>query len=121
MKAGKEKQLRFIIIIVLLAIGIVVYVKTKEWAGLLIWIAWVLFMAVSYQKRVKRQKQLDIYVQNFQLTPEKLGEITRFSRYDFSYDTNHQLVFGYGDFRRYQQLLEDLEQHFGKIEQFEVH
>lgn len=121
MKTLNGKYVRLIIIITLLVIGIMVYLKTKAWGSLLIWIAWVLFMALFYQKRIKKQKQFDAYVQKFQLTPKKLAEVTRFSRYDFSYDSNHQLVFGYGDFRRYQQLLEDLEQHFGEIGQFEVH
>lgn len=51
---------------------------------------------------------LNQYVQDYQLTPVDLAQVTGFSRYDFSYDHKHRMTFIDGSLKKRRQLLQQL-------------
>lgn len=122
MKTIKERRTHFLIIIIvafMVVMSVLFIYGQNKWGTILssvVWSFWLVFGSLLSKRRKRREQLFEAYVKRFDLTPDKLGEVTRFSRYDFSYDFGHQLVFGYGDGQRYEKMLADLETHFGKID-----
>lgn len=109
-----------IIIAVVLEYGPIKEVVYGEgWPRILIGV--VLFLVIlgfslqELQKSRRFHKEFAAYVATYDLTPEKLGRLTSFHKYDFSYD-GKVLRFENGTTENRAQLLADLRRQFGPIE-----
>ena len=87
----------------------------RRFIGLVLFLVVVGFSIQSLQKSRRFHKEFKAYVDIYDLTPEKLSQLTGFNKYDFSYD-GKSLHFEQGTTENRERLLADLRHHFGPIE-----
>lgn len=77
-------------------------------------IGWVFYR--TYMSRVRFEDTFLTYVETYALTPDILGDVTSFSRYDFSYDNKNKLTFHAFPFKEQdrKQLLDDIKKSASK-------
>jgi hypothetical protein len=83
--------------------------------GVVLFLVILVFSLQELQKSRRFHKEFAAYVSAYDLTPEKLGRLTSFHKYDFSYD-GKVLRFENGTTENRAQLLADLRRQFGPIE-----
>lgn len=82
--------------------------------GFAVVMGWVFYS--TYMSRVRFEETFLTYVETYELTPDILGDITSFSRYDFSYDNKNKLTFHAFPFKEQdrKQLLDDIKKNVGE-------
>lgn len=76
----------------------------------------VLVMDVIFPLQARKlDKELQKYVDRYQLSPQKLAELTGFSRYDFSLGTKGEMLVMNGTMNKRRQVIAKLQAQYGKL------